>query len=190
MHLKDWTLFLDRDGVINVHKRGGYIQNRAEFQFLPKKLEVFKKISEFFGTVLVVTNQQGIAKGLMTEDDLNDIHNHMLDEITTAGGHINKVYFCPDFAYLNPPCRKPNTGMALKAKEDFPEIDFSKSVMVGDSDTDIEFGKSLGMLSVWIDNGDKSDKKRESLTREADYVFASLEDFVSALPNVFFDRVV
>jgi phosphoglycolate phosphatase-like HAD superfamily hydrolase len=62
--------------------------------------------------------------------------------------------------------------------------------MVGDSDTDIEFGKSLGMLSVWIDNGDKSDKKRESLTKEADYVFASLEDFVSALPNVFFDRVV
>ena len=67
MHFKNPTLFLDRDGVINVQKQGGYIQNCAEFQFLPKDLTIFKKISEFFGTVLVVTNQQCIAKGLMTE---------------------------------------------------------------------------------------------------------------------------
>ena len=161
MNFKNWTLFLDRDGVINTQKRGGYIQNCAEFQFLPKNLEVFKKISDFFGTVLVVTNQQGIAKGLMTEKDLNEIHELMLSEIGKAGGHINKVYFCPDFAYLNPACRKPNTGMALQAKEDFPEIDFSKSVMVGDSDSDIEFGKRLGMFTVWIDNNVSSDKKRQ-----------------------------
>ena len=189
MHFKNPTLFLDRDGVINVQKRGGYIQNCAEFQFLPKKLTIFKKISEFFGTVLVVTNQQGIAKGLMTENDLNEIHNFMLTEINKAGGHINKVYFCPDFAYLNSACRKPNTGMALKAKEDFPDIDFTNAVMVGDSDTDIEFGKRLGMLTVWIDNGDSSEKKRLSLKAEADYTFSSLEAFVDNLSSVFSDKI-
>lgn len=189
MHFKNPTLFLDRDGVINVQKRGGYIQNCAEFQFLPKDLTIFKKISEFFGTVLVVTNQQGIAKGLMTENDLNEIHNYMLTEIANAGGHINKVYFCPDFAYLNSACRKPNTGMALKAKEDFPDIDFANAVMVGDSDTDIEFGKRLGMLTVWIDNGDSSEKKRKVLKTEADFVFSSLEAFVDNLSAVFSEKI-
>lgn len=189
MHFKNPTLFLDRDGVINAQKRGGYIQNCAEFHFLPKNMEVFKKISEFFGTVLVVTNQQGIAKGLMTENDLNEIHDFMLTEINKAGGHINKVYFCPDFAYLNSACRKPNTGMALKAKEDFPDIDFANAVMVGDSDTDIEFGKRLGMLTIWIDNGDCSEKKRLTLKAEADYVFSSLEAFVDNLSSVFSDKI-
>ena len=189
MQLKNWTIFLDRDGVINIQKSGGYIQNCAEFQFLPKNLDVFQKISTLFETVLVVTNQQGIAKGLMTEKDLNEIHEYMIAEISKAGGQVNKVYFCPDFAYLNSPCRKPNTGMALQAKEDFPEIDFSKSVMVGDSDSDIEFGKRLGMLTVWIDNGVVSDKKRKSITVQADFVFGSLEDFVDNIPTVFFDKI-
>jgi histidinol-phosphate phosphatase family protein len=189
MLLKNWTIFLDRDGVINIQKSGGYIQNCAEFQFLPKNLDVFQKISTHFETVLVVTNQQGIAKGLMTESDLNEIHDLMLAEISKAGGHINKVYFCPDFAYLNPPCRKPNIGMALQAKEDFPEIDFSKSVMVGDSDSDIEFGKRLGMLTVWIDNGVSSDKKRKIITAEADFVFSSLEDFVNNISTVFVSKI-
>jgi len=188
MHFKNPTLFLDRDGVINVQKRGGYIQNCAEFQFLPKDLTIFKKISEFFGTILVVTNQQGIGKGLMNEKDLEEIHNYMISEIKEAGGHITKVYFCPDLAYKNPPDRKPNIGMALKAKEDFPEIDFSKSVMVGDSDTDIEFGKRLGMLTVWIDNGESSDKKRALLSKEADYVFKNLEGFVANLDLMFSDK--
>lgn len=179
-----WTLFLDRDGVINQRKSSGYIQNRAEFQFLSKNLSIFKNISYFFGTVVVVTNQQGIAKGLMSESELYEIHDFMISEIVKAGGHINKVYFCPDFAYLNPPCRKPNTGMALEAKKDFPHIDFAKSVMVGDSDSDIEFGKRLGMLTVWIDDGAVSNKNREKIKAAADFVYNSLEEFVEAMPNL------
>ena len=181
MSKKSWTLFLDRDGVINSSKLVGNIQNRAEFQFLSKNLSFFKKFSEIFGTIIVVTNQQGIAKGLITVEDLHDIHSYMISEIEKAGGHVNKVYFCPEHAYLKSQCRKPNSGMALEAQTDFPDIDFAKSVMVGDSDTDIEFGKRLGMTTVWIDNGVVSDKKRAKIKSEADFLFNSLEGFAETL---------
>ena len=181
MSKKSWTLFLDRDGVINSSKPGLHNQNHAEFHFLSNNLSFFKNLSEVFGTILVVTNQQGIAKGLLTVEDLNKIHHYMCAEIEKAGGHINKVYFCPEHAYLKSQCRKPNSGMALEAQTDFPDIDFCKSVMIGDSDTDIEFGKRLGMTTIWIDNGVVSDKKRAKIKSEADFLFNSLEAFAETL---------
>lgn len=189
MNIKTWTLFLDRDGVINERKQGGYIQNCAEFHFLPKNLSIFKNFSEFFGTILVVTNQQGIAKGLMSEEDLAEIHHYMVSEIAAAGARIDKVYHCPDFAYLKSPCRKPNTGMGLQAQIDFPHINFEKSIMVGDSDSDIEFGKRLGMKTVWIDHGEVSDKKRVEIKAAADFCFSSLADFADALDKLGIDLI-
>lgn len=183
MKSNTWTLFIDRDGVINKKKHGGYIQNRAEFEFLPGVLDFFKDFSNFFETIIVVTNQQGIAKGLMSIEDLADIHLFMINQINKSGGKIDKIYFCPELDVNNPICRKPNIGMGLEAKRDFPNIEFSKSFIIGDSESDIEFGTRLGMRKVWIDDGTIESSKRNEIANKADYTFASLKDFIVSLKN-------
>lgn len=147
---KSWTLFLDRDGVINKRLIDDYVKNIDEFEFLPGVREAIAKFSGIFGRIFVVTNQRGIARKLMTEQDLLSVNNFMISNLKKTGGKIDKVYFCPHNRHENCGCRKPAIGMALKAKEDFPAISFEKSIMVGDSLSDIEFGKNAGMLTVHI----------------------------------------
>jgi len=143
-------LFLDRDGVINKHLPGDYVKNIGQFEFLPGVLEAIVKFNQFFSRIVIVTNQQGIGKGLYTEEDLNMVHTFMLDKVKEAGGRIDAVYFCPSLEKNNDLCRKPNVGMGLQAKSDFPEIDFKQSVMIGDSLSDLQFGRNLGMFTIWI----------------------------------------
>jgi histidinol-phosphate phosphatase family protein len=147
---KTWTLFLDRDGVINVRKMNGYILTVDEFQFLPQASESIAYFSTVFQHIFVVTNQQGISKGLMTERNLFDIHHYMCDKVVEKGGEITACYFAPELKSELNSLRKPNPGMALLAERDFPEVDFKKSIMVGDTDSDIKFGKNLGMKTVRI----------------------------------------
>ena len=144
-----WTLFLDRDGVINVEKENDYIRNVAEFQFLEGVELAVAKLSQVFGRIVVVTNQKGIGKGLMTETDLSSIHQKMTSEIVKAGGRIDQVYFCPD-KDPESSCRKPNIGMAIQAKKDFCEIDFNRSLMVGNTLSDMQFGRSCGMRTIFV----------------------------------------
>jgi len=151
-----WTLFLDRDGVINKKIDNDYVKSWEEFEFLPDTLNALRFISNFFGTIVVVTNQQGIGKKLMTKDNLNDIHDKMLEEIEAADGRIDRVYYCPDLADEESPCRKPEIGMALWAKRDFPDIDFKKSIMIGDSPSDLKFGINKGMKTFLITQDQKA----------------------------------
>ncbi len=153
---KSWTLFLDRDGVINKKLENDYVKSWDEFEFLPGVLESIQYFSQIFGKIVVVTNQQGIGKGLYTHEDLDNIHHKMILEITASGGRIDKVYYSPNLNSENSILRKPNIGMGLKAKEDFPEIDFKKSVMIGDSVSDMQFGKNLGMKTFYITQKDIS----------------------------------
>ncbi len=145
-----WTLFLDRDGVINERVQGGYVRSPQGFQFLPGVLEGLAALSGLFGKIIVVTNQQGVGKGLMTETDLAAIHNHMKKEILRVGGRLDAIYCCTDLASEKDHCRKPGTFMAEQAKKDFPEIDFHKSIMVGDTKSDMEFGRNSGMVNVLV----------------------------------------
>lgn len=171
-----WCLFLDRDGVINTRKKGGYIQTVEEFDFLPGACEAIAVLSGIFNYVFVVTNQQGIGKGLMTESNLSEIHRYMAEQVKTNGGTITKCYHAPDLDSENNQLRKPNTGMGLLAKGDFPDVDFSKSVMVGDSDTDILFGIKLGMKTVRVVT-DEPEKI------PADLSVMSLDEFKTLLKN-------
>lgn len=173
---KDWALFLDRDGVINNRIIGDYVKNWKEFKFLPGVVDAIAKASGIFGKIIVVTNQQGIGKGLYTAADLLLVHEEMIKEVKKAGGKIDAVYFAPALASENSNLRKPATGMALQAKAEFPEINFSKSVMVGDSVSDMVFGSQLGMLTVFI-----SENKAKPEGAKTDFVFASLQEFVSYL---------
>jgi len=147
---KSWTLFLDRDGVINVRLIDDYVKNIGEFEFLPGVPEAIARLSKLFGRVFVVTNQRGIARGLMTVEDLGMVNDFMMQGVVKAGGRIDRIYFCPHDRNEGCGCRKPDIGMALQAREEFPEVDFEKSVMVGDSGSDIAFGQNAGMLTVHI----------------------------------------
>jgi histidinol-phosphate phosphatase family protein len=152
---KSWTLFLDRDGVINEKIDNDYVKNWSEFFFINGALDALSILSSLFGNIIVVTNQRGIGKGLMSKNDLNIIHIRMMDLVLKHGGRIDKIYFCPEI--LNTSfCRKPNIGMAMMAKNDFPKIDFERSVMIGDSKSDMEFGKRLNMKTVFIGSGENS----------------------------------
>lgn len=148
----EWSLFLDRDGVINKRIVDDYVKTPEEFEFLPGALEAIARFTKLFSHIFVVTNQQGIGKKIMTERNLSEIHTYMRKEIEKAGGKLSAIYFAPDIASKHNTLRKPQTGMGLQAKKDFPEIDFSKSIMVGDSESDILFGTNLGMKTIKIGN--------------------------------------
>ena len=145
----NWTLFLDRDGVINHEKFEEYILHKGEFRFLDGVLEAMRIVSPKFKHIILITNQRGIGKGLMTENDLEGIHGYMQPAIETAGGRIDDIYYCTstEKTSFN---RKPNPGMALQAKKDFPDIDFSKTIMVGNKPTDMLFGRNAGVHTVFV----------------------------------------
>jgi D-glycero-D-manno-heptose 1,7-bisphosphate phosphatase len=173
---KTWSLFLDRDGVINVRIVGDYIKKWDDFKFLPGVLDAVNIFSNYFGRIVVVTNQQGIGKGLMSENDLNHIHTIMSAKIEKAGGRIDKIYHSPYLNEAGHQMRKPDIGMGLEAQKDFNEIDFNKSIMVGDSINDMLFGKRLGMTTVFISDDFMSHKKHSD---SIDFVFSSLIDFAN-----------
>ena len=151
----DWTLFLDRDGVINKRIEGDYIRSWEQFEFLPGVMEAFRIFSEVFDQIIVVSNQQGIGKGLMTKDDVRGIHGKMIAEVLKGQGRIDKTYFSPYLRAENSIHRKPNVGMALEARKDFPGLRFRKSLMAGDSLTDMIFGRRLKMKTVFISTHDQ-----------------------------------
>ncbi|MEO5892827.1 MAG: HAD family hydrolase [Ferruginibacter sp.] len=142
-------LFLDRDGVINKHRPDDYVKSWSEFEFLPGTLEVLAKLSKRFHYIFIVTNQRGVSKGLFSEEILQSIHELMLAEISKSGGRIDHIYYCTALSNedIN---RKPNPGMAFQAKNDYPEIEFDRAIMIGDSASDIEFGNRLGMKTIRV----------------------------------------
>ena len=144
-----WTLFLDRDGVINHEKKEDYILNWNEFVFYDGVKEAMKIFSNLFGTIVMVTNQRGIGKGLMTENDLQNIHLNMVKEIKNEGGRVDKIYYCTDLDNTSI-YRKPNAGMAFQAKKELIDIDFSKAIMVGNKLSDMGFGRNAAMQTVFL----------------------------------------
>lgn len=171
---KSWTLFLDRDGVINRKLEEDYVKHWVEFEFLDGVFDALKKLDGMFGNIVVVTNQQCIGKGIITAEDLELIHRNMLYEVSYLKGRIDKIYFSPYLNAQNHPTRKPGIGMALQAKKDFPAIDFEKSVIVGDSLSDMEFGRNAGMKTVYVSETGKQDER-------IDFRVSSLIEFANAL---------
>jgi histidinol-phosphate phosphatase family protein len=180
MTLKDlhidntWTLFLDRDGVINKKLEDDYVKHTSEFEFIDGVLNALRMLDSIFGNIVVVTNQQCIGKRIIFPEDLELIHQNMLYEISYLKGRIDKVYYSPYLASENHPTRKPSIGMALQAQKDFPDIDFNKSIIVGDSMSDMEFGKNAGMKTVYISDEPKVDER-------IDFNFKSLIYFAHTL---------
>lgn len=141
------TVFLDRDGIINqcigIHQ---YVASWKQFRILPGVEAGIRKLKEAGYQVIIVTNQQGIARGLVSKKDVDAIHNRLMAHIEQAGGKIDGIYVCPHKDGTCD-CRKPQIGLFLQAEQDF-SIDKEHSWMVGDSETDVEAGKRYGVRTI------------------------------------------
>lgn len=145
-----WTLFLDRDGVLNRRIRDDYVRSWADWEWLPGVLEALAELSHRFGRLVVVTNQRGIARGFYTEADLEAIHAKMQAEVKAAGGRIDAVYHCPHDRDAGCDCRKPEPGMILDAAKEVGGIDLKRAILVGDSLSDMLAAKAAGIPGVFV----------------------------------------
>jgi D-glycero-D-manno-heptose 1,7-bisphosphate phosphatase len=144
------AVFLDRDGVINRKApEGAYVTRWEEVEFLPRVGEAIQLLRQANFRIIVVSNQRAVAKGLLTLAALEEIHRRMLRQLDEEGAALDAIYYCPHD--LQPPCtcRKPAPGMLLQAAQEHG-IDLAHSWMVGDSDIDIQAGKSTGCKTVRI----------------------------------------
>ena len=151
------AVFLDRDGTLN--KDTGYPASFRAIEFFPFSYEAVKKLNQAGLLVIVVTNQSGIGRGLIRESALNDIHRRMKEAFASRGACFDGIYYCPYYAEATDPrfrrgaeCRKPRTGMGLKAAEDL-SVSLERSYMVGDKVEDILFGINLGVKSILVLTG-------------------------------------
>jgi D-glycero-D-manno-heptose 1,7-bisphosphate phosphatase len=173
----DYTLFLDRDGVINHEKQNDYIHIWEEFTFYDGVLEAMEIFATKFKRIIIVTNQKGVSKGLTKEEDLKTIHQNMQASIEKAKGRIDAIYYCTD---LNDdsPNRKPQPGMGLQAAATFNDIDLSKAIMVGNTLSDMTFGRNLGVQTVFLPTTRPEVNLQD---KHIDAVYNSLLDFARAL---------
>jgi histidinol-phosphate phosphatase family protein len=174
---KSWTLFIDRDGVVNHEKKEDYILNWNEFRFYDGTIEAMKILASIFPTIVMVTNQRGVGKELMTLADLEDIHTNMKAAISEGAGRIDTIYYCTS---LDNNCyeRKPNPGMAHLAQKDFPHIDFSKSIIIGNKLSDMMFGRNAGMYTIYVDT---TNPEVPSPHPAIDFRFANLSEAANAM---------
>jgi len=176
------TIFIDRDGVINRKMpEGQYVSSWADFQLLPGVPEAITALNQKGMRVIVVTNQRGIALGLYTNSDVEYIHEQLQRKLSESGARIDAFYYCPhDKRECN--CRKPLPGMFEQAKSDFPKITSSTSLIIGDSLSDIELGKNLGLSTIFIEGNREHQKPGGAKAGAlADAVFADLPEAVHSL---------
>ena len=183
---KQKAIFLDRDGTINKYK--GFLRNIDQFELIPNITDAIKKINSSGYLCIVITNQPVIARGEVTWDELEEIHNKMETELGFEGVYLDGIYFCPHHPHkgyegevvglkIDCDCRKPKPGMLIKAAEDF-NIDLSQSWMIGDGENDVKAGMAAGCKTVLV-NGEGSDHKEGDFGQN--YTCKSLLEFVEKL---------
>jgi D-glycero-D-manno-heptose 1,7-bisphosphate phosphatase len=176
------AVFLDRDGVINEKMpEGSYVTCWADFHLLPGVPEAITRLNRAGVRVVVVSNQRGVALGRYTAADVEAFHDAFQQVLKAHGAHVDRFYFCPhDKQQCN--CRKPLPGMFEAAARDLPGISAKDSAMIGDSLSDIEFGRRLGMLTVFLDGNPVNQRPGfEAAAELADLRFPSLPAAVAAL---------
>lgn len=144
------AVFLDRDGVLNRKApRGDYIKSPTELEMLPGAVEAVRLLNTQDVPVLVVTNQRGIALRRMDVGDLDRVHARLCQELAAGGARLDGVYYCPHDRD-SCECRKPGTGLFQQAKRDYAGIEFTASVVIGDSLTDITAALRIGARAILL----------------------------------------
>jgi len=145
-------LILDRDGVLVKDK--GYVHKTKDLELLPDVIEGLQKFRDAGYKFIVISNQAGVARKLYTPKDAENFNQELISKLATLGIKIEKIYICPHHPDFTGPCycRKPEPGLAKLASKEF-NINLKESIFIGDKDSDIEFGKNCGGVTVLIDNG-------------------------------------
>jgi D-glycero-D-manno-heptose 1,7-bisphosphate phosphatase len=145
-------VFVDRDGVINEKPlKGEYIRTPAEFRLLPNIADWIRIFNTLDLLVVVVTNQRGVALGVMTEDDLAAVHAKMIRELSALGARLDDIFYCPH-ALDSCDCRKPKPGLVYAVRDKW-NVDLSRSLLLGDSDIDQELAINCGMSFLRVEAG-------------------------------------
>lgn len=168
--IKKSAIFLDRDGVINKEKN--YVHKMEDFELENNVLEGLKSIKKDY-LIFIVTNQSGIAKNLYTEKEFKDFDSAVCGFLVDNGINITKTYYCPHLAEENCSCRKPETGLLLKAKQEY-NIDLNKSYFIGDKTSDILTGKRAGCRTVLVKTGYKG--KDNAYSVKSDFIINDLSE--------------
>ncbi len=173
------AIFLDRDGVINhpPSEERRYIRNWKEFRFIPGTLRALKKLHQAKKQVIVVSNQAGVGKKIMTQQQLNDLTLQMRKAVEKTGGKLHAVYYCTHPPSAGCRCRKPYTGMLKKARRKFG-IDLARSIVVGDSPTDILMGQLAGCATVMVLSGKTNRRVASHMAHPAHYLAKNLDQAV------------
>ncbi|HLJ45211.1 MAG TPA: HAD family hydrolase [Bryobacteraceae bacterium] len=145
-------VFLDRDGVINEKPRDGeYIRDWSEFRLLPRVIDWIRLFNALGFLVIVVTNQRGVARGVMSAADVEEIHSRMTAELARHGARVDDVFCCPhEENTCN--CRKPRPGLVLQAQDKW-DVDLAHSLLIGDSDRDAALAVGCGIPFLRAENG-------------------------------------
>ncbi len=168
------AVILDRDGVINDHQLG-YVTSWAQFRFMPGALAALRRLHEAGWLVVVATNQSAVGRGMMTQNDLEEMHARMLAEVQQAGGRIERVFTCPHRPEEGCNCRKPKPGLLLEAAREY-DLDLSGCYLVGDSWRDIAAGQAVGCTTILVEGVDatRAQEQLEKLERPPDFLVKDL----------------
>jgi D-glycero-D-manno-heptose 1,7-bisphosphate phosphatase len=161
------TVFLDRDGVIN-HDSPDYVKSWEEFSFIPGSIDAIRRLNQKGFTVIVITNQSAVGRGIISLEGLNHIHAMMTRQIRAEGAAITDIYFCPHMPDEGCACRKPRPGLILKARDTYG-IDLSSAFMVGDNVTDIQCAQNAGCSGILVRTG--NGPMAETLLKEMNLPF-------------------
>ena len=169
------AVFVDRDGVLNQYLPGRYVQTPDELIVLPGVAAAVRRLNDAGLPVIVVSNQQGVGKGLMTDTDLLAIEQRMAETLQRkAGAHLDACIYCTDLKSAHSPRRKPAPGMLWEAAARFG-LDITRTVFAGDSATDIAAGRAAGVgAAVLLLSGSVRAYKDGDMTPAPDCVFADL----------------
>jgi D-glycero-D-manno-heptose 1,7-bisphosphate phosphatase len=176
------VVFLDRDGVVN-HDSDGFIKSVADFIFLPRSLSAIRLLTESGFDVILISNQSGIGRGIITPENLAAIHQHLIETVEKNGGRIKDIFFCPHTPEDGCDCRKPKPGLLIKARDAYG-IALSKTVMVGDKAIDIDCARRAGCgkaILVRTGHGEKAAKRLAERGIPIDYLADDLYDAVRYL---------
>jgi len=146
-------VILDRDGVLNVEREdGGYINDWSQWKWIPRAREGLVMLTRLGTSISIVTNQSGIGRGIVTEDEVDAVHARMIDEVDQAGGRIDRILICPHAPSVGCGCRKPAPGLLLEAIE-ASGLPRRATVVVGDDLRDMQAARSAKVLAVLVRSG-------------------------------------
>jgi D-glycero-D-manno-heptose 1,7-bisphosphate phosphatase len=142
-------VFFDRDGVVNEPSDDYFLKSWDEFRFMPGFIESLRVAQEKGYVAVIITNQQGVGKGLTSVEMLDQIHTQLIAELAGLGLELLDVYYCPHLAEEGCACRKPKPGMILDASKKY-NLNVGASWMVGDRERDIESGHAAGCRAIRV----------------------------------------